>query len=281
MIIDKPPLPDDPTPEDAPPAYDFPATYGPPVPEKGGEPSSAAPSPLPAASSSTSLGSPTGPPPKKAGSKGKARWFSFGQSRTAKEVKSTVMGLLRDVVRVPDAAAASVLQNCADVCEEHGLAFSALLQERAIEGHSALYWAIIKRPRPASTPAATPAPDSKGEPEKEREDGLELVHAMLALAAPLAPAAVSEIRLACLQASDQALFHALRATPAFAPLSGTDAILLGADRPPDDVAVRELPGNQGEFAAVFCVPHFQKRMRVSKQVRLEFIARGASHRALS
>ena len=55
------------------------------------------------------------------------------------------------------------------------------------------------------------------------------------VAAPLAPATISDIRLACLQTSDAALFQALRGAPAFAPVPGTDALLLGANVPPDGV----------------------------------------------
>ncbi|KIP09047.1 hypothetical protein PHLGIDRAFT_68360 [Phlebiopsis gigantea 11061_1 CR5-6] len=255
MILDKDPLPGDLTPEDAPPAYEYArssSSFAPPVPEKGAGPSTPRPAPVPSPSSS-SFPSIT----KKSASKGKGRWFPFGQSKATKEVKATVHNLVRDVVRVPDAAGISVLRNCEEACAAHGLSFAAVLQEPAIEGHSALYWAVIKRPRDA--PGA---------------GGVELVEAMLAMAAPLAPAAVSEVRLACLQASDQALFQRLRHTPAFSPLSGTDEILLGADVPPDDVAVEEPAGSQGEFAVRVRVAQFQKRMRVSKQVRLEFIARG-------
>lgn len=256
MILDKGLLPDDPTPEDAPPAYDYSSSsssYVPPVPEKS---SSSKPQALPSSpSSSSSLSSP--PFAKKSASKGKARWFPFGQSKATKEVKITVHNLIRDVVRVPDAAGISVLHNCEEACASHNLSFSSILQEPSIEGHSALYWAIIKRPR--DVPGA---------------GGLELVETMLTMATPLSESAISEVRLACLQSSDQILFQRLRHTPAFSPLSGTDEILLGADIPPDGISIEELPGNQGEFAATLRIAAFQKRMRISKQVRLEFIARG-------
>ncbi|GJE98197.1 hypothetical protein PsYK624_144200 [Phanerochaete sordida] len=258
MIIDKQPLPDDPTPEDAPPAYDYPSSssFVPPPPEKDAGPSTTSPTLSPSPSSSSRLSPPL--VSKKPSSKGKGRWFpSFGQSKAAKEVEKTVMNLVRDVVKVPDAAAISVLRNCEEACNSHSLSFAALLQEQTIEGHSAIYWAIIKRPR--DLPGAA---------------GLELVQTMLAMAAPLSAATISEIRLACLQASDEALFQRLRHTPAFSPLSGKDEILLGANIPPDDISVSEVAGNQGEFVAVFRIPQFQRRMRVTKQVTLEFIARG-------
>ena len=262
MIIDKQPLPDDPTPEDAPPAYDYPSSssFASSPPEKGAGPSSEPQSPSlsPSPSSSSRLPSPP-TVSKKASSKGKGRWFSFGQSKATKEVEKTVMNLVRDVVKVPDVAAISVLRNCEEACASHNVPFASLLQDKSIEGHSAVYWAIIKRPRDLPGPA-----------------GLELVQTMLTMAAPLSEAAISEIRLACLQASDEVLFQRLRHTPAFSPLSGKDEILLGANIPPDDIAVEEVAGNQGEFVATFRIPQFQKRMRVSKQVCLEFIARGTT-----
>ncbi|EKM53705.1 uncharacterized protein PHACADRAFT_148472 [Phanerochaete carnosa HHB-10118-sp] len=259
MIIDKQLLPDDPTPEDAPPAYDYSSSssFVPPLPEKDAGPSTELKSPSlpPSPSSSSGLSPPL--VAKKASSKGKGRWFNFGQSKATKEVEKTVMNLIRDVVKVPDAAALSVLRNCEEACASHNLSFASLLQEQSIEGRSAIYWAIIKRPRDQPGP-----------------EGLELVEAMLTMAMPLSDAAVSEIRLACLQTSDEVLFQRLRRTPAFSPLSGKDEILLGANIPPDEIVVQELAGNQGEFIASFRIPQFQRRMRVSKQVCLEFIARG-------
>lgn len=210
------------------------------------------------ASSSSSRSSLVSPPiAKKASSKGKSRWFFFGQSRATKEVKETVINLIRDVVKVPDAAAISVLRDCEEACASHNLSISTILQEKTIEGHSALYWAIIKRPRDLPGGA-----------------GMELVEAMLAKAAPLNVTTVSDIRLACLQTSDEVLFQRLRHTPAFSPLSGTDEMLLGENIPPDDIVVEEVAGNQGEFVVMFRIPHFQKRMRISKRITLEFIARG-------
>jgi hypothetical protein len=57
----------------------------------------------------------------------------------------------------------------------------------------------------------------------------------------------------------------------FAPVSGSDEMLFGMTILPDDIRVEDLPG--GTFAVDFVIPHFHKRMVVSKRVTLEFIAR--------
>jgi hypothetical protein len=46
--------------------------------------------------------------------------------------------------------------------------------------------------------------------------------------------------------------------------------------PPDSITVEDVPGDEGAFAANFEIAHFQQRMRVSKRIALEFIARGES-----
>ncbi|KAJ7043697.1 hypothetical protein C8F04DRAFT_1028723 [Mycena alexandri] len=193
-------------------------------------------------------------------------WFP---SSTTRQVRATVLGLVRDLVKLQPSdqsvVAISILQSCVDACAAHGLSISTLLQEKSVEGHTPLYWAIIKRPRPSS---AEPTPD----------ESLDLLTALLAFSTPLTPSTTSDVRLACLLMSDQELFRQLRATPEFAPLSATDALLLDATSPPDDVAVEDLPSGAdagvGAFAVDFALMRFQKRMNVSGAVSVEFIARG-------
>ena len=50
-------------------------------------------------------------------------------------------------------------------------------------------------------------------------------------------------------------------------------MLLGMTIPPDDIDVEDLPGEAGAFAVDIVIPHFHKRMVVSKKITLEFIAR--------
>jgi hypothetical protein len=191
--------------------------------------------------------------------KGKARsggWFDgFGISRAAKEAKSAVYGRVRDVVEKPaEADSLMFLEACAGICDAHGLSFSSILQDPSIESHMPIYWAIIKLPS---------------------RDDLQLVTAILSYSAPLTQQTLSEIRLACLHVGDQALFQSLWRSPqlALAP-SGSDQVLLGASATPDTVEVQTLPGDDGAFAAHFRIAKFEKRMKISKQISLEFIARG-------
>ena len=50
-------------------------------------------------------------------------------------------------------------------------------------------------------------------------------------------------------------------------------MLLGGTIPPDNIEVEDVPGGGGEFMVTFEVLHFHKRMMVSKEISLEFIAR--------
>ncbi|KAF8963166.1 hypothetical protein BDZ97DRAFT_1822112 [Flammula alnicola] len=251
MII-KPPLPDDPTPADAPPSYDtlgansstqnYRSEKSPVVDQPAGpsrlSPHSPllSPPPLPLKSPSLSSSSSSGPSPTNNKGKGRAgNWFTFTaspQERTMREVRTTVLGLVRDLIQEHisnSPAAAGILQSCADACASHSISFSSLLQEKSIENHTPLYWAIVKR-----------LPD-------------EHMNALISYASPLTKETITELRLACLATSDQALFQRLRLSPEFAPVSG--------------------PTKWGAFAANFVIPHFHKRMVVTKEIALEFIAR--------
>jgi hypothetical protein len=277
MIIEKPPLPDDPTPDDAPPSYD---TLGQSsvasrsLPEKSPTIDSSS------GSSSTTVPSPTFPSVlgsrsqqflrtnSKGKGKGPSNWFTFSSRvSSTREVRTTVLGLVRDIVRQPQhhtssQATIGILESCVEACASYNLSFSSLLQEKSIEDHTPLYWAIVKRP------PETIHQDDQGEVP-------DFLTILLSFSGPLNPETISEMRLACLLTSDQALFQRLRLSPEFSPLSGTDEILLGASMPPDEITVSDVQGDEGAFVVNFGIVQFQQRMRVSKQVGLEFIARGA------
>ncbi|KAH7906555.1 hypothetical protein BJ138DRAFT_1162354 [Hygrophoropsis aurantiaca] len=194
-----------------------------------------------------------------------ASWFSllpFTSSRTAKQVRQTVLSLVRDLVVLPTPASSEILDSCADACAANHLDLSAILQEPSIEEHTPMYWAIVNR----------------------RSDGDEVLASLLVHAgtAPLAAGTLSDIRLACLVTSNQKLFHALRThkppfdtlhhNPTMATRPGSDALVLG-NNVSDDVQVREVDGD-GAFVATLAVKMWQKRMRVAGRVGVEFIARG-------
>lgn len=160
-----------------------------------------------------------------------------------------------------------MLDSCAEACQANNVSFSDVLQEKSIEGHSSLYWAIVKRPNISD----------KSDGGRRSEDGRtqpDLVSALLSFAEPLTDDTISEIRRACLDTSDQALFQRLRQSPAFAPLSGSDKMLLGVTVPPDEVEVEDVAGDEGAFVVRMNLVMFQKRMRVTKKIEIEFLARG-------
>ncbi|KAI0800180.1 hypothetical protein C8Q74DRAFT_1313909 [Fomes fomentarius] len=260
MIIDKPPLLGDEVEiEDAPPSYDaLENVPGPSVPRRDEKTGPSSPFPHIASASPTSpLSSVVAS--RKPTSKRTNAWFNFGpSSRATKEVRTTILGLLRDLIKQGDAAGAlGVLESCADACKTYDLSLSSLMQEKSIEGHTPIYWAIINRP---SLPPRPEDPD--------------LLSAVLSHAAPLTDATVDELRLACLHTSDHALFQKLRRSPAFSPLTGREELITGGSTPIDDVDVEDVKEDEVLFVARFKIPMFQKRMRISGAVRLEFIAKG-------
>ncbi|EJC98547.1 uncharacterized protein FOMMEDRAFT_161361 [Fomitiporia mediterranea MF3/22] len=214
------------------------------------------------------------------------------------DVRETICGLIRDVVQGSSSVRSSaldaiaVLDSCAAACASHQLSLARILQEKSIEGHAPIYWAIVSRPISNEGPR-------KGD---HREDDAFLV-SLLTRASPLRPIAVSELRAGCLVASSNALFHRLRSAHSVTTISGTDRMLLansntsspshvgpsspgkksekkgGKDAPlvfGDIAEVRE--GGKGSDAEWFGVDLrlkiFQRRMRVSGNVSVEFIARG-------
>ena len=261
MILPSPPsLIDDELPPDAPPAYDdVPAAPGPPVTDEKSDPA-------PGSSSSTWLASPTSavspkPPTSPRTADNLWAWLpSPSRTRATAEVKATIIGLLKELIKRGDTGppAKSILHSCYDVSRAYRLSLSSLLQERSIEGHSALYWAVIKRPKGV---------------ELRTDLDTDVLGAFLTYGAPLSPTTLSEIRLACLQTADQALFQQLRQTSMFAPLSGKDDMLLSSSSARDEVYVEDV-ASEDAFAVRFRIPLFQQRLRVSKHINLEFIARG-------
>ncbi|KAG6829359.1 hypothetical protein H0H87_011694 [Tephrocybe sp. NHM501043] len=259
MIIDKPAQPENLTPTDAPPSYDTIQADA----TTSGWRSEKRPEPILPPSSPTASPKSIAASPSSASYKGKTRassWFPFTAQRPPREIHTTILGLVRDLVKEqsstsPAVAAASILESCADACAGYDLSLSSLLQEPSIEGHTPLYWAILKRP-----------PDAEGSVP-------DLLTSLISYSTPLLPSTIADVRHACLLTSDQALFQRLRVTPEFAPMSGTDEMLLGARIPMDEVVVRNAPGDEGAFSVDIEVVHFQKRMLVSKKIEVEFIAR--------
>lgn len=250
-----------PTPLEPPPDYTF-ATNNPRLPL----------TPLPlvdaqAGPSSSSLRLPAIRRPPLSPGKGKT-WFSFlpgPQDIREKEVRATVIGLVRDLVRQPyDEAALSILDSCAEGCAAVGISLSSVLQDKSIEGRTPLYWATVK--------LAGPSADSATSGERA------LVSALAAHSMPLRPGTISEIRLACVAASDNALYQEFRGLQGFGVMSGADRMILGEEyeAPADRVVVEDVAEDMTAFVASVSFPLFQRRMRAGGKVGCAFIARGVS-----
>ena len=186
-------------------------------------------------------------------------WFT---SRTTKQtVHSTILNIIRDIVKqkYPTTGSVSdILEGLSETCRSYSISFSSLLQQKSIENHTPLFWAIILR-RPLQQ---SPNPD-------------DLVMDLLSHSSPLISSTIAEICHACLLTSDHALFQRFKLCPSFSPLSGTDEMILGTSISPDTIEVEEVvERDKGDFLVKFKILEFQKRMKVSNQVQLEFIARG-------
>ena len=199
----------------------------------------------------------------------KTGWFGFSSSvpsKTPHEVQSTVLGLVRDLVQNHSSgspAALGILQSCADACSSHSISFSAILQEKFIENHTPLYWAIVKRDQSDGT--------SEGGGGLETQNGL--VTALLSHILPLNHDTILDLRMACMATSDQVMFQRLQRSPRFTSISGSDQVLLGGSSSSDDVTVEIGPGDEGAFTVDCVIAQFHKRMMVSKEITLDFIAR--------
>ncbi|KAJ6463442.1 hypothetical protein C8R45DRAFT_1220272 [Mycena sanguinolenta] len=191
--------------------------------------------------------------------------FGFGppQRRVAREVRKTVSGLIHDLVRDQtidsNLSCVAILESCSEACAAQSVNLPALLQQAYIEGHTPLYWAIVKRPLEESEPPAS-------------FELPPLIRALLAYSAPLEKATIKDAQLACLHNCDQWLYQSLRLCPDFEALSHKDQLLLGVRVPPDTVNVGAPARHDAPFTVEFEFPWFQKRMRVSQEVKLDFIS---------
>ena len=138
--------------------------------------------------------------------------------RATQEVRKTVTGLLKDLVRNQtidsNISCVGILDSCSEACAANGINMPNLLQQAYIEGHTPLYWAIVKRP----------ADESEAQRSSSEADLPPLVRALLAYSAPLKPATVIDIRLACLHTCDQWLFQCLRCSPDYPALPDKDQL---------------------------------------------------------
>jgi len=165
----------------------------------------------------------------------------------------------------------SVLRSCAQACAEKDIDFAALLQEQILADDLPVYWAILKRPAGARRPVQGEEDDT----DHEHDDPDALVLAILDYSRPLKRATVVAARHACMTVSDNVLFRRLCGLfKEFMPASDKDAMLLEGSGAQDNVVVEELSSNDGAFVARIELVQFRRRMRMSKQVCVELVARG-------
>ncbi|KAJ7629994.1 hypothetical protein DFH06DRAFT_1056582 [Mycena polygramma] len=251
------------TPVDAPPAYDGASASSSTRTEKARAP------PPPVSPSSSSV--PRAQPRRAA--QESTSWTALGgsllaevglgsaQHRVAQEVRKTVTGLIHDLVweQTADQERVTILDSCAHVCASHSVHFPSLLQEQYIEGHTPLYWAVVKR----SVDEANPPTSYELPP---------LIRALVAYSAPLTKSTIEDIRLACLHSGDQWLYQSLRLCPDFQALPHKSQLLLSVQVPPDTITVGPAARHDAPFTADFEFAEFQKRMRVVREVKIEFIS---------
>ncbi|KAG2040918.1 hypothetical protein BDR03DRAFT_1026938 [Suillus americanus] len=165
--------------------------------------------------------------------------------QTTQKQKSA-LSQIRDLVSAPGFTPSSVVQvvsNCAATLPS--AVFSHLLQTPNIEGHNALYWAIVNNRREAFS-------------------------AFTAFIPRLSSICCSDLRLACMMTSDQELFTQLN----LGHYPHKDELLrcsLGCL--PDEVEVHQ--GDEPcQFVACIRIRMFQKRLHIRREMDVEFVAQG-------
>ncbi|KAG0705943.1 hypothetical protein DFH29DRAFT_235592 [Suillus ampliporus] len=166
-----------------------------------------------------------------------------------KQTRATVLSLIRDIVSTPDftpSSATPIVKACAAALP--AAVFADLLQTPNIEGHTAMYWAIVNN-RP------------------------EALWAFLKFVPQYSTACYSDVRLACMATSDHTLFMSMGLRRDVNCKDEPLTRSLGC--PPDEIQVHEgdgLPENQ--FTADLQIRMFQKRLRITQKMRMELIAKG-------
>lgn len=221
---------------------------------------------FPLTSSQSKATTPPSPSPAPAG------WLSqllgTPQAKADNEVRQTVLGLVQGIIQQGDSAyAIPIIQSCIDACEARGLSFASIVQEPSIQSHTPLYWTIVKNVYSAN----------EDEPSSsDRKPNLETLFDIL-LSFPLTLEAYADALQACLLTSSHSTFLRLRKYNPEPPLK-----IPGSDHQGDRIEDTVLVTNgddaeaalNGAFKVEITIKHFQKRMRVLKEILVEFIARG-------
>jgi hypothetical protein len=193
------------------------------------------------------------------------------RGRTREQTQERLRGLISQI-SLSEEDFKSVLRSCAQACAATDIDFAALLQEPILVGDLPVYWVIVKRP--ATVTCTRPVQVEEGDTDHGHGDPDALVLATLDFSRPLQGATIVAARRACMAVSDNALFRRFcRLFKEFAPVSDTDVMLLEGSGAQDDAIVEELNSKDGAFVARLKLTQFRLRMRVSKRVCVEFVAR--------
>ncbi|KAG1800715.1 hypothetical protein EV424DRAFT_420376 [Suillus variegatus] len=161
---------------------------------------------------------------------------------------ATVLSRIRDLVSATDVTPSSI-ESIVHACARDLTAaeLSGLLQTPNIEGHTALYWAIVNHRQ-------------------------EVFWAFKLFISKFSSKCSSDLRLACMRTSDNSLFRNLN----FQDTDAQDESLrqfLGC--PPDEIEVHDVRGLDGnQFVASVHIMMFQKRLCTIQKLKYDFVARG-------
>ncbi|KAG2124189.1 hypothetical protein DEU56DRAFT_828090 [Suillus clintonianus] len=170
---------------------------------------------------------------------------SIFSSRRMKQKRAAVLSRIRDIVLAPDYTPSSVVPNlnaCADVLPAAEL--FDILQKLNIEGHTALYWAIVN-------------------------NRLEAFWAFLKFIPTYAPVGQSEVRIACMMTNDHALFTKLD----LGKYIEISRLRCSLGCPPDKIQVHACDEPLNQFNVVLRIGMFQKRLR-TQCLCFQFVAGG-------
>ncbi|KAG9036684.1 hypothetical protein FRB95_008268 [Tulasnella sp. JGI-2019a] len=219
------------------------------------------------------------PPPSPSG-KTSTGWMSqligTPKYKQDEEVRQTVLALLRGVIQKGEgqnsATTIDIIQCCIAACSARGMSFDKIAQERSIQGHTPLYWSIVKITSGSSS--LPQAQNSLAPPSNPSgTDFIPVFNLLVAL--PLTPDGYADAIQACIMTSSHAMLERLQ------PHSPTPALHIPGEEDThgrDIVTVVNAEDTEGSIAGAFrmqaLVKDFQRRLRVLNEVKVDFIACG-------
>ncbi|KAG2032750.1 hypothetical protein BDR03DRAFT_1002392 [Suillus americanus] len=171
--------------------------------------------------------------------------FSF---RRRKQKRAAVLSRIRDIVLAPNFTPSSVTSNVnACIAALPAAELSNILTKLNIEGHTALYWAIVN-------------------------NRSEAFWALEELVSRYSFDCTSDLRIACMITNNHAMFRQLN-LDAYSE-DRRLRYLLGC--PPDGIQVQTCDEHTNQFNVVFRIGMFQKRLRLAtaRNLYYEFVAEG-------